>query len=183
MANFEPATPTSARWTRSLLAHLQRVFIGGLAPTRSSPLGPPASAGLPQSPLRVMVVDDNPEIQMLTAELLSQWGIKPLLASDGAEAVALACERRLDLILMDLQMPILDGLGATQRIRRFERECARARVPIVAFASSTARLDQSLLRNLGVDALLDKPCSIDALRQCLARWCPASAASAASAGR
>ena len=82
---------------------------------------------------RVLVVDDNPVHRMLTSEMLALWGIQALLAVDGSEAVALACERPLELILMDLQMPVLDGLGATRQIRRFELDRTRARVPIVAY--------------------------------------------------
>ena len=121
--------------------------------------------------LCVLVVDDNPVNLMLATEMLSFWSIKPLLAADGAEAVALANELRLDLILMDIQMPVLDGLAATRQIRRFERELARARVPVVAYTSSRS-IQARLLHDFGLDDVLDKPCDAQALRDCLVRWCP-----------
>jgi CheY-like chemotaxis protein len=115
------------------------------------------------------VADDNPLNLMVASEMLAYFGIKSLLAADGAEAVALATKTRLDLILMDLQMPVLDGLGATRKIRRSEREQERARVPVVAYTSfSGNRLQFS---DHGVDDVLEKPCEMRAMRECLPRWC------------
>jgi CheY-like chemotaxis protein len=119
--------------------------------------------------LRVMVADDNPLNLMLASEMLSQFGIEPLLAADGAEAVLLASKLHLDLILMDLQMPVLDGQGATRRIRRLEQEQARERVPVVAYTSLSGRWAQ--LSAHGFDDALDKPCEALAMRDCLVRWC------------
>src|SRR5687767_3509863 len=93
-----------------------------------------ATAGRPDRPV-VLVADDSPANRMLAFELLSCMGIKPLLAADGAEAVALAGEVPLSLILMDLQMPVLDGYAATWEIRHLEREHARKRVPVVAYTA------------------------------------------------
>jgi two-component system, sensor histidine kinase and response regulator len=119
----------------------------------------------------VLVVDDNPVNLMVASALLSPMGIKPLLAADGAQAVALACELRLDLILMDLQMPVLDGFAATARIRRFERENSRARVPVVAYTSHLVSGDLSRLRESGIFAVLDKPGDARTIHQCVMRWC------------
>jgi len=131
--------------------------------------------------LRVLVVDDNPVHRMLTSEMLALWGINALLAVDGSEAVALACEGPLALILMDMQMPVLDGLGATRQIRRFELERARPRVPIVAYTSGSYGTDRRRLQDFGLDGVLAKPCDADELNDCLLRWCPASTDAAATA--
>jgi CheY-like chemotaxis protein len=130
---------------------------------------------------RVLVVDDNPVHRMLTSEMLALWGIQALLAEDGSEAVALACERPLALILMDMQMPVLDGLGATRQIRAFERERGRARVPIVAYTSG-AYGGRMWLQDFGLDGLLAKPCEAHELHECLRRWCPEATVDAAFAG-
>ena len=83
----------------------------------SSPADLPSDTRVPLSPAygsaRVLVVDDNPVNLMVISALLESRGLMPFLAADGAEAVALASEHHFDLILMDLQMPILDGLEAT----------------------------------------------------------------------
>jgi CheY-like chemotaxis protein len=119
----------------------------------------------------ILVVDDNPANRALAKELLSCWDIEPLLAAGGAEAVALASELRLDLILMDLQMPAPDGFAATAQIRRFERQHGSRRVPVVAYTSAIESADELCLRDSGIDAVLHKPADAKAFRECVTRWC------------
>jgi CheY-like chemotaxis protein len=119
--------------------------------------------------LCVLVVDDNPVNLMLAAEMLAYLGVMPLLAADGAEAVALATARRLSLILMDLQMPVLDGLAATQQIRHIERQYGHPRVPVVAHTSLVGHGQP--LQAHGIDDVLPKPCELTAMRKCLLHWC------------
>ena len=121
-------------------------------------------------PVRVLVVDDNPVNLMVMSALMASRGLVPMLAADGAEAVALASELKFDLILMDLQMPILDGLGATSAIRRFEAENARPAVPVVAYSSSSS--SAGVLDRHGLNGSLSKPCDDQELEDCLVRWCP-----------
>jgi CheY-like chemotaxis protein len=127
--------------------------------------------------LLVLVVDDNPLNVMVASEMLSAWGITALEAADGAQAVVLARDLPLDLILMDLQMPILDGLASAKQIRANERGCASKRVPIVAYTSSSPA--GALLQSVGINSVLDKPCDLRTLHDCLTRWCPANAAATA----
>jgi CheY-like chemotaxis protein len=130
---------------------------------------PAARHGVPSSGLRVLVVDDDPSSLADACELLSRWGITPILAADGTEAVVIARERDLDLILMDLQMPVLDGLAATRKIRAYEQERCAVRAPVLAYTSCV--LDSDVLRDCGLDGVLEKPCSALALQKCLLRWC------------
>ncbi len=131
----------------------------------------------------VLVADDNPVNLQMASDMLAYFGIQSLLAADGAQAVAMAAHHRLDLILMDLQMPVLDGLGATRQIRRAERQQALPRVPVLAYTSvSGVRVH---LADFGLDGVLEKPCEMPAMRACLQRWCPPSGATggqAAAAG-
>ncbi len=119
----------------------------------------------------MLVVDDNPANLMVISALMESRGLVPVLAADGAEAVALACETRFDLILMDLQMPILDGWEATAAIRRFEATCSRPAVPVVTYSIKSP--GAGILARHGMNGSLDKPCSDQALEDCLVRWCPA----------
>lgn len=119
---------------------------------------------------RVLVVDDNPVNLMVISALMASRGLVPWLAEDGAEAVALACELPFDLILMDLQMPVLDGLDATSAIRRFETRSSRSAVPVIAYSSSSP--GAGVLAQHGMNGSLCKPCEDQDLEDCLARWCP-----------
>lgn len=73
---------------------------------------------------------------------------------------------------MDVQMPVLDGLTATKRIRQFEYEHGLPRVPVIAHTSAAFCLPGRLLPISGVDAVLRKPCDASELQECLLRWCP-----------
>lgn len=125
----------------------------------------------PCSSVRVLVVDDNPVNQMLMSALMESRGLVPVLAADGAEAVALACELHFDLILMDLQMPVLDGLTATAAIRHFENTHSRPAVPVLAY--SGALPGAHVLAAHGMNGSLAKPCDAQELEDCLVQWCPA----------
>src|SRR5687768_1684479 len=180
-ASNHPA-PATARPGAHLLDRLKRMLADEAVPKSrwSESLQLAHVSPLCDRPL-VLVVDDNPANLMEASEMLSSLGIKALLAADGAEAVILACELRLDLILMDLQMPVLDGLGATVQIRRFERANARRRVPVVAYTSSPVNADQPFLRRCGIDAALEKPADAQAIRACVMRWCLPTGAEASPA--
>jgi CheY-like chemotaxis protein len=140
---------------------------------------PVATLARPDRPV-VLVADDCPANRMLAFELLSCMGIKPLLAADGAEAVALAGEASLSLILMDLQMPVLDGCAATWEIRHFEREHARKRVPVVAYTASDLPADPTMLRAIGIDAVLPSLGDVQAFRDCVMHWCTRNGAALAA---
>lgn len=131
--------------------------------------------------LRVLVVDDNPVNLMVISAMMESRGIVPLLAADGAEAVALACELDFDIILMDMLMPILDGLGATSAIRRFETDSARPAVPVVAYSSVS--LAEVVLARHGLNGSLTKPCGDRDLDDCLLRWCPTYRSAPFGSGR
>ena len=120
---------------------------------------------------RVMVVDDNAVNRLNLERLLWRKGIKPMHAADGAEAVALACSQHFDLILMDIQMPILDGLTASVQIRRHEYAQGQPNAPIVAYTAGAVADDEETLRACGIDDSLEKPCTADSLEHCLLRWC------------
>jgi CheY-like chemotaxis protein len=155
------------RLERFLAADITRPPSPTVQPASMSAQIVPDAAG-PQ----VLVAEDNPSLQVLTCKILTGLGVRPHLAANGAEAVALACANEFDLILMDLQMPVLDGFGATRRIRRFERDNARARVPVVAYTSCPYSPTEPFLLDFGIDTVLMKPCTLQALQECLLSWIP-----------
>lgn len=121
--------------------------------------------------MHVLVVDDNPLNLMLISALMDAREIVATLASDGVQALALAREHAFDLILMDLQMPILDGSGATAVIRRFETNASRSTSPVVAYSSAAPGAE--FLAKWGMNGSLNKPCEDQDLEDCLVKWCPA----------
>lgn len=120
--------------------------------------------------LQVLVVDDNPLNREACSALLSLWGIEPVSACDGSEALRLVRERSFDLVLMDISMPVMDGLTATEEIRRFEEENAeRASVPVVAYSSDD--VDPEVLHRARLSGALRKPTDAMTMAECLHRWC------------
>ncbi len=169
-AETGPTHSPRSRWPT--LQRLTRRFAHADAVAADSQFAMPSVSEPPKTPAQqvsVLVVDDNPVNLLLVSEMLSWWGIKAMLADDGADAVALAYAQRLDLILMDLQMPVLDGLGATRQIRRFEQEHNLPRVPVVAY--TTSAMSWKVLEDFGLDDVLEKPCGLPALQECLQQWC------------
>lgn len=113
-------------------------------------------------PLKVLLVEDNPVNQKLAVKLLERQGWKVTVASDGREALERAKEEEFDLILMDVQMPEVDGLEATRTIREWERHRGR-HTPIVALTAHAFEEDKRRCLEAGMDAYLSKPIKIQEL--------------------
>jgi len=118
---------------------------------------------------RILLVEDNELNQQVAVELLKETGVEVDIADNGAIAVNLAGKTRYDLILMDMQMPVLDGLDATRQIR--ERGPCMS-VPIVAMTANTQEQDRNLCRETGMNDYLAKPFEPEALQDILAKWMP-----------
>jgi len=124
----------------------------------------PADAGGPGTPRpggKALVVEDNPVNQVLASMLLQKRGYRVTLASDGVEAVEYYQREEYDFILMDIQMPNMDGLEATKAIREIERDRQR-RVPIIAVTAHSMKGDRERCLDAGMDDYIVKP--VDPLR-------------------
>ncbi len=129
----------------------------------SHALQPPAHAvQTAKRRMEILVAEDNSVNQRLAARLLEREGHSVTIAGSGQEAVDLFEQRPFDLILMDVQMPGLDGLQATARIREKERASGR-RVPIVAMTAQAAESDRLRCLESGMDAYVTKPVHVPAL--------------------
>jgi two-component system sensor histidine kinase/response regulator len=110
-----------------------------------------------EKPLRILLAEDNPVNQRLAQRLIEKRGHTITFASNGREALNLFAENRYDLILMDIQMPDMDGLEATANIRRIELRDARPRILIVALTAHAMKGDREKGIAAGMDQYLTKP--------------------------
>jgi CheY-like chemotaxis protein len=120
-------------------------------------------------PLRVLLVDDNEVNRRLAGIMLERAGHHVLMAENGAVAVERAAADELDLVLMDVQMPVMDGLEATRRIRALP-EPRRAAVPIVAVTAEVMRGDDARCVAAGMDGHVGKPFDRARLLAAVERW-------------
>ncbi len=118
---------------------------------------------------RILVAEDTPVNQRLAQTLLSKRGYLVELANDGVEALDKYRAEHFDLILMDMQMPNMDGLEATERIRAWEQENARLRIPIVAMTANALEADRQRCLAAGMDDFIAKPFRADELLGVVAR--------------
>lgn len=120
----------------------------------------------------VLVVEDNRINQQVISAMLAKLGFDVLLADNGQLAVDLVMEQANDIVavLMDVQMPVLDGYEATKRIRSWEAAQGRSPLPIIAVTADAFAEDQARCRDAGMDDFLPKPIKAHALAEVLARW-------------
>ena len=112
-------------------------------------------------PLRILLAEDNVVNQKLALRLLQQMGYRADLASNGLEAIQSLERQTYDVVLMDVQMPELDGLDATRRI--VERWPAGARPRIIAMTANAMQGDREACLAAGMDDYVTKPIRVDAL--------------------
>jgi len=161
----------SAEGTGSVFRVRLRLPCRTNAPPAASPVPQPQHRGV--APLRVLVVEDNAINRVVTRDLLEQDGHHVDEAMDGKDGAQRARRGSYDLVLMDISMPVMDGVEATREIRRTAP--AGAHLPIVALTAHAIAADQERFRAAGLDDILTKPISRASLRDILARHCGAGA--------
>ncbi|MFL5255829.1 MAG: response regulator [Rhodopila sp.] len=165
---------------RADLLHIVGWLLGGGEPAAPAvpepaalpiaPLAAPQSAALPATrlpaalrPLRVLVAEDNVINQNVIRAMLAYAGHTVRIVANGAEAVAAVRDEDFDAVLMDMQMPLLDGIAATRQIRALPPP--RSRVPIIALTADAMTGSKGYYVETGMDGYLIKPISIAALQQ------------------
>lgn len=116
---------------------------------------------------RVLVAEDNSFNQQVAQELLSDIGVAVALAENGQEALEWLVRERFDAVLMDMQMPVMDGLTATRRLRTLP-ECAT--LPVIAMTANASQDDRSRCREVGMNDFISKPIRPNTLYKTLAQW-------------
>jgi PAS domain S-box-containing protein len=147
---------------------------GAILPPSSPPEAVrPASGGVAPAAgktpsLRILVAEDTPVNQKFILRLLDRWGHSAVLVEDGRKAVTEATNGVFDLVLMDVQMPEMDGLEAAAAIRRYEGEQGR-HTPMIAMTAHAVKGDRERCLAAGMDDYLSKPIDAEMLKQIVAR--------------
>lgn len=157
--------------------NLQNALVQALSGVRTEPVRPAENSRLDHNlaerlPLRLLLVDDNQINQKVASRLLQQMGYRPEIASNGLEAIRALERKPFDVILMDVQMPELDGLEATRRIRRRQQEPDahphfKPPILIVAMTASAMQGDREKCLAAGMNEYLAKPIRPEALQAAL----------------
>lgn len=130
---------------------------------------PPCRA--PEKPAGcVLLVEDNPVNRELATEMLTFLGFHVIPAEDGGAAVTAFERCSCDLILMDCEMPVLDGFEATRRIRAAETTSNRKKAPIVALTGHATAENRARCLEAGMDDLLGKPFTFNEMREITGKW-------------
>ena len=118
----------------------------------------------------ILLVEDNTINYELVIECFDGQPYRVDVATDGGQAVAMFEAGHYDLVLMDLQLPVMDGLAATGRIRAIEKDTGRARTPVIAVTANAFPRDRDLCLAAGMDDYISKPFDLDAFDAMVARW-------------
>jgi len=157
---------------RASAGELERLVLGLLdyeeidaAARAVSPGQAPERSG---APLKVLVADDNPTNRKVVALMLSAAGAAPTCVEDGREAVEAWRVGAFDAVLMDLRMPVMDGLEAIRAIREAEAASGKPRTPIIVLSANTAPDDRAASASAGADGHIGKPIDAETLLAALA---------------
>ena len=151
----------------------------GTAPVRAlrgSGAGPPDARPDDDGaavPVHCLVVEDNPTNQLVVTLFLRKLGVTHDLVGRGTEALAALALRRYDLVLMDIEMPVLDGYATTRALREREATQGGPRTPVIALSADAMPDSRRRAGEAGMDDFLTKPIAMDALRRALGVVAPA----------
>ncbi len=150
---------------------LQPALLSALA--MAAPLPGPAEPALALLPW-VLVVEDVEMNRFIVGEMIRVLGLRAVMAASGEEALRLCGDAAPDLVLMDIQMPGMDGLETTRRLRELQASERLASFPIVALTANAMDADRTASQAAGIDEHVTKPIDLERLRRVLSRWLPAA---------
>jgi CheY-like chemotaxis protein len=151
------------------------------APASSAAAAPGERPAVKPGGLRVLVAEDNEVNQKVVSRMLERLGHSAEIAVNGTDAFEPATASSFDIVLMDCQMPEMDGFEATARIRA--ALVGRRRIPILALTANASDADRQRCLDAGMDAHLSKPLKLEKLAEALATWGPTAAEAKRPASR
>ena len=141
----------------------------GAQPAHDGPVVPATAGARDPAEVHVLVVEDNRFNQEVALAVLERAGLSAQIAADGEQALRMAANRQFDLVLMDLHMPVMDGLDATRALRRLD---AYRETPILALTADAYGETRAACLDAGMNDHLAKPMSAQRLCEAIARWLP-----------
>jgi signal transduction histidine kinase/CheY-like chemotaxis protein len=150
-----------------LPAHI-RAFMNGVRYRKEPPEVHAQDGQVGDQPRRILVVEDNKTNQFVMRKILQNIGCSFEIAENGQEAIETLERAKFDLIFMDCQMPVLDGLEATKIIRKCGKQYSS--IPIVALTASAVEGDEQTCREAGMDGYLAKPVRIQQIKSAISRF-------------
>jgi two-component system, sensor histidine kinase and response regulator len=145
--------------------------IGAQAPRARAETPAPRSIETAVPPLRILLAEDNPVNRRVATRLLEKQGHTIIVARDGREALAVLERESVDVVLMDVQMPDIDGLEATRTIR-WKEKSSGGHIPIISVTAHVMKGDRENCLAAGADEYVSKPLQISELLQAIGRCCP-----------
>jgi len=122
---------------------------------------------VPDPSLRILVAEDHLLSQKVIRGMLGKLGLDADVVGNGLEALAAVQEKQYDLILMDCEMPVMDGITATEKIREIEARANLPRTPVVALTAHVLQEQRERMQKAGMDQFLSKPVRKDAVQKLL----------------
>jgi CheY-like chemotaxis protein/signal transduction histidine kinase len=163
------AKPVAGYTLKTTLADELNQRNKGHAVTQQPPAGQPLPVKVP-SDFRILVAEDNSISTKVIRGMLGKLNLQPDTASNGEEALQAMKAQRYDLVLMDCEMPILDGFSATQQLRAWEVGNQRTRTPVVALTAHILAEHKERARQAGMDGHMAKPVELSQLRELIEHW-------------
>jgi CheY-like chemotaxis protein len=147
-----------------LLEAISRLLRSKTSESTVAPTTPVDRDSIGRRSLSILVVEDNAVNQTLMREILTKQGHRITAAENGQEAIDLVIQHPFDVILMDLQMPVMGGIESTRQIRQWEQSCDPARrTPIIALTAHALQSDRAMCQQAGMDDYVTKPIQVDQL--------------------
>jgi signal transduction histidine kinase/CheY-like chemotaxis protein len=163
------AKPVAGYTLKTTLADELNQRNKGMAVSQHLPTGPMLPVKVP-SDFRILVAEDNSISTKVIRGMLGKLNLQPDTASNGEEALQAMKAQRYDLVLMDCEMPILDGFSATQQLRAWEVGNQRVRTPVVALTAHILAEHKERARQAGMDGHMAKPVELSQLRDLIEHW-------------
>ena len=169
-AGFSAWLPKPVR-ASALFNALHEALIARSVPPAVARSTPEVDVPAPSDAARILLVEDNEVNRMVAVGMLKKLGLRTDVANNGAEALVALERKHYDLVLMDVQMPVMDGLEATRKIR--EQPTANTKhLPIIAMTAHAMQGDREKCLEAGMDDYVSKPISPKVLSETVKKWLP-----------